>query len=214
MTNKEFIESIRLNGENWRRVAGYEDLYAVSDFGRVVALEKYVKRSNHSKARKEPLLMSPYRKKNGYFVVVLSKNNERKRHSVHRLVAEAFIPNQDNKPEIDHIDGNGLNNHVENLRWCTHFENMRNPITNRKMRESFSKRIDKRSKQIVSIKDGVVVKTYPNIFSVEKDGHNHPNVWLICHGVNKHHHGLRWMFLSDYQKLLSSSNVKELSPMQ
>jgi membrane-bound ClpP family serine protease len=63
-----------------------------------------------------------------------------------------------------------------------------------------------------TIKDGVVVKTYPNIFSVEKDGHNHPNVWLICHGVNKHHHGLRWMFLSDYQKLLSSSNVKELSP--
>ena len=69
----------------------------------------------------------------GYQHVTLQINGKPKRFRVHRLVAEAFIPNPENKPEIDHIDGNKSNNNVNNLRWCTHKENMNNHITRAKM---------------------------------------------------------------------------------
>lgn len=65
--------------------------------------------------------------------------NKRKTFSIHRLVAAAFIPNPDNKPCVDHIDGNRLNNHVDNLRWATHLENNNNPITLYRKRQAAKK---------------------------------------------------------------------------
>lgn len=68
-------------------------------------------------------------KPNGYFEYIFSYNGEHKYISVHRLVAETFIPNPDNKPCIDHINTIKTDNRVENLRWVTHQENMFNPLT-------------------------------------------------------------------------------------
>lgn len=64
----------------------------------------------------------------GYKRVCLTKDHKQKSLFVHRLVAKAFIPNTDNKPEIDHIDGDPTNNKVENLRWSTRLENLQNPV--------------------------------------------------------------------------------------
>lgn len=65
--------------------------------------------------------------------------NKKKAFSIHRLVVAAFIPNLDNKPCVDHIDGNRLNNHVDNLRWATHLENNNNPITLYRKRQAAKK---------------------------------------------------------------------------
>lgn len=62
--------------------------------------------------------------KRGYYIVTLCKGKERKTKKIHRLVAEAFIPNVENKLQVNHIDGNKLNNNVKNLEWCTDSENM------------------------------------------------------------------------------------------
>lgn len=76
------------------------------------------------------------KKKLGYMIIQFRINNVVQTHSVHRLVAQAFIPNPENKPQIDHIDGNPSNNVVTNLRWATPKENSNNPITIKRKSDS------------------------------------------------------------------------------
>ena len=97
--------------EEWRDIKGYEGLYQVSSLGRVKSL-------NYNHTKKEKVLdFKP--NKYGYKVTYLYNNNERKPYSVHRLVAEAFIPNPNNYKEVNHKDENKSNNCVDNLEWCT-----------------------------------------------------------------------------------------------
>lgn len=105
----------------FRDIKGYEGLYQVSHTGKVRSLNYY------GRGRMQELkntLMN-----NGYLCVALFKNEKRKIKLVHRLVAEVFILNPNNKEFIDHIDTNRLNNHVKNLRWVTRKENANNEIT-------------------------------------------------------------------------------------
>lgn len=76
----------------------------------------------------------------GYEIVDLYKNGKRKTVRVHRLVAEAFIPNNDNKPEVNHIDGNKHNNNVDNLEWVTKKENCRHAWNNNLIKPSYGVR--------------------------------------------------------------------------
>lgn len=100
--------------EIWKEIEGYEGLYQVSNLGRV-------KRDDYIK----PLLDGSGK----YYQVSLWKNGKEKKALIHRLVAKAFLPNPENKPCVDHIDTITTNNNVSNLRWCTHKENMNNPLT-------------------------------------------------------------------------------------
>lgn len=102
--------------EEWRPVKDYID-YFVSNWGRIKSL----------KSGKERILKPGINK--GHLQVELRKDGEGHNKQVHRLVAEAFIPNPENKPYVDHIDGNPLNNNVSNLRWATPKENSNNPVT-------------------------------------------------------------------------------------
>lgn len=116
-----------LEGEEWKPVVGFELLYAVSNKGRVASLQYHGVESFS--------LMSLSDRPDGYKVVKIRDWNKKYSRSfpVHRLVAEAFIPNPDNKPQVDHIDTNPTNNCVENLRWVTTLENQRNPLTLRRI---------------------------------------------------------------------------------
>ena len=93
-------------------VVGYEGLYAVTSCGKVWSY-KY-------KKFLEPIVI-----KNGYMRVGLWKDGKKKQCYVHRLVAEAYIPNQDNLPDVDHIDNDKTHNYVNNLQWITHKDNCR-----------------------------------------------------------------------------------------
>lgn len=95
----------------WKPVVGYEGLYEVSNTGLIKSLNMY--------RNKEPHLMSLTRRTDGYLKVGLSRNNTTKQFAVHRLVAEAFIPNPDNLEMVNHKDEDITNNNVNNLEWCT-----------------------------------------------------------------------------------------------
>ena len=103
-----------LPGEVWQPIPDY-DGYQVSSFGRVKRIYK------NGKQR----VLKPMLNRNGYLEVCLSKNDKKKLFRIHRLVALCFIPNPDNKPHINHIDGCKFNNFVENLEWVTGSENIR-----------------------------------------------------------------------------------------
>ena len=119
-----------LPGEEWRDVVGYEGLYQVSNLGRVKVLKHPVERGFCKCFTKESII-KPRIKDNGYLFVGLSKGTTKsmKNRYIHRLVAEAFIPNNQNKPQVDHIDGDKKNNMVENLIWATQEENINNIST-------------------------------------------------------------------------------------
>ena len=108
--------------EEWKDIKGYEGLYQVSNLGRVKSL----------KFGKERILKTGV-DRYGYISVNLYKNNKRKLCKVHRLVAEAFIPNLENKPEVNHLDEDKTNNMVSNLEWCTRNENVNNGTRNKRI---------------------------------------------------------------------------------
>lgn len=105
--------------EIWKDVKDFEDKYAISNYGRIKN-----KLTNH---------IYKLTNKNGdYFRIILYDKNKSKTCLIHRLVAEIFIPNPNNKPQVDHIDGNKQNNCVDNLRWVTNLENIKHNIETNK----------------------------------------------------------------------------------
>lgn len=108
--------------EIWKDIKNYEGLYQISNLGNVKSLERYVNHLNGVRIVHEKIL-KPIIDNTGYYVVSLWKENICERIHIHRIVTENFIPNISNKPFVNHIDGNKLNNCINNLEWCTPKEN-------------------------------------------------------------------------------------------
>ena len=164
--------------EIWKPVVGYEGLYEVSNWGRIKSI----------KFGKERIL-NPGTNSCGYLHVGLYKNGKRKIFLVHRLVAEAFIPNPNNLPCINHKDENKLNNSVENLEWC-----------NSKYNNTYGTRIERISKKLSKpvlqyTLDGVFVREWPSTMQAEREGgFNQAHIWMCCKGEQKTHKNFIWKY--------------------
>lgn len=157
--------------EEWRNVKGYEGLYLISSYGRVKSLKRYKVGKEHIK--------KPTIGNGGYEYIMLWKDNKFKRFPIHRLVALAFLSNDDMKPEVDHIDTNRLNNRVENLRWVTRLENQHNPITMIHIKNQIRHPRSEETKRKIGVRcsvpvaqytlNGVFVKIYPSAAAASRE---------------------------------------------
>lgn len=113
-----------LPDEEWRDVVGFEGLYQISNLGRVKSLPLIIK--YQEKERQSPERLRKVQKTcHGYLFVRLKKGGKNQHKTIHRMIAEAFIPNPNNYPCVNHIDSNRLNNTIKNLEWCTYAHNER-----------------------------------------------------------------------------------------
>ena len=204
MTNEEFIKSISLDGEIWKSVVGFEGRYSVSSLGRVVTFGFHdcgrVPKKNFS-----PKILKTDLAK-GYPRLCLYKNNLRYKRLVQRLVAEAFIPNPDNYPTVDHIDRNRQNNTVTNLRWCTLSDNMKNPLTIEHLRKiNIGRSHPQNYRPVVSVDKKGNVKIYESIKACVAEGFKSSAISDVCAGRSRTHKGYQWMYLSDYETLINKS---------
>lgn len=142
----------------WKSIKGYEDKYWISSTGLV---------------KSDSRILKAYITKKGYLRITLYKSG-RKNHTIHRLVAEAFIPNPNSLPEINHKDGNKLNNQAGNLEWCTHQQNIDHAWTNglrqsmKGEKSSFSKLNELQVRIIRRLKGDMTQKEIGKIFNVTR----------------------------------------------
>ena len=170
----------------------YEGLYKVSNLGRILSL-------NYNKTGK-PGLMTPGENKKGYFVVNLRKNGETNLCYVHRLIAETFLPNPDNLPEVNHKDEDKTNNFVflnedgsvdkekSNLEWKNHRDNCNHGTRNERVAKAQSKPV------LQFTLDGEFVREWPSTMECGRNGFNQGNIAACCRGLYESMYGFRWKY--------------------
>lgn len=163
--------------EVWKDIVEYEGLYQISNLGNVKS-----QHSNRLRGQKPGQILKVHLINTGYLSLELRMGDTNKRHMIHRLIAEAFIPNPDNKPVINHINGIKTDNRVENLEWCTQSENVRHAIstglrssvfgppkgtkpwnTGKSISEEHKNNISKSKKGMLSKKRKQVINTVTNV---------------------------------------------------
>ena len=187
------------NIEIWKDVENYEGFYQVSNLGRVKSLERDVFLPNGIVNRHiEEKILVPILNAYGYSFVNLHKNGKSKAILIHRLVALAFIPNPENKPQVNHKDENPLNNRVDNLEWCTASYNANYGTKNQRCvqnRRSY-KLGDNPSAKPVFCEE--LNKTFDCAIRAEKElGVCGSSISNVCKGKRKTAGGFHWKFAND-----------------
>lgn len=178
-----------INVEVWKPILGFEGLYEISNFGRVKSLERtesYEWQGKLVTRRRRGRIMALSPDEDGYQLVSLGKDGKRPTKKVHRLVAQAFVPNPDNLPFINHKDRKVDNNYVDNLEWCTPKYNIHYKGARKQAALAQSKAVIGRH-----IETGKIIE-YPSVSSAMRDGYTH--VSDVIHGRRNYDKGYTWEF--------------------
>ena len=194
--------------EIWRDIKGYEGLYQVSNYGNVRSM-------NYSRTKRVKELK--LNKTNGYLRVILRKDKQSTSRAVHRLVAEAFIPNINDLPEVNHKDECKTNNNVDNLEWCTRVYNINygtankrraetrikngtvwknhfTPFTNKEICARGGRAKNKKKKIIQCNLDGTLVREWESAKDTEAFGFDSATVTKCCKEKRKTHKSFIWKY--------------------
>ena len=163
--------------EIWKDVVGYEGLYKVSNTGKIYSIK-------NDRILKQQIVR-------GYCKATLCRDGKQKQIGVHRVVAMAFIPNPNNLPQVNHIDENQLNNHVENLEWCDCKYNINFGTAIQRRRENYPTRreIDQYDKH------GNLMRTWFGLGDIQiKTGYNAGAICECCNGKRDYYKNSVWRY--------------------
>lgn len=170
-----------MSKEEWKSIEGFEGLYDVSSLGRVRSYPR-----NGTKDKDIHILHQGVTK-SGYCRVALSKNDRMKNYAVHRLVAQAFIPNPENKSEVNHIDGNPNNNTINNLEWNTRSENHLHRVY------ALRHNTLNKCKKVLCVETG---KIFPSVQAAARTlGKDHKGIVRAVKGQYERSYGYHWRYV-------------------
>lgn len=182
--------------EIWKDVVGYEGIYQVSNLGRIKALPRKVKVCGGAYRLIGEHIVKPTKCKNGYLEAAFSVRQKREVRLLHRVVAQAFIENPDNLPEVNHIDEDITNCHADNLEWCTSKYNANYGTRN--------ERVAQTKKQTGSVKavyqfdlNGNLINRFEKISDAAQEvGADISAIIRVCKGKQQTSMGYRWEYAS------------------
>lgn len=185
--------------EIWKPVVGYEGYYEVSSFGNIRSIDREVLYSNGIKHHYNGKILTKMNIR-GYDRVILSRDNKFKHPQIHRLVAQAFIPNPKNLPQVNHKNEDKGDNRVDNLEWCTSEYN----INYGKRKSNFSRTIRDRG-QCVSIIQlslkGDILAEYESLSDIPNEIYNRKNIYQCCKNERLSSKGFLWVFKKDKKNI-------------
>lgn len=183
--------------EEWRDVIGYEGLYQVSNLGRVRSLDRYACCKNNSQRLIKGRVLAFDYDKDGYPRVCLSNNGKHITVQVHRLVAQAFLPNPDNLPCINHKDECITNNRVDNLEWCTYKYNNNYGTHMEKINKNRTDGLFKAKKVGMYSLEGKLLNTFKSVTAAAKylNKSYNANISSACRGNTHTAYGYIWKYL-------------------
>ena len=168
--------------EVWKDIKGYEGVYQVSNLGHVKGLSRFVNCPLNCKRLIKENTIKPELTKQGYISIKLYKNNTGKHFQVHRLIADAFIPNSENKNCINHINGIKTDNRLENLEWMTYSENNKHAYDTGL----------KKTRKVICIETSIMYKSMREAGKLLNIGFQ--DIWGCCNSHKKTAGGFHWQY--------------------
>lgn len=189
----------------WKDIKGYEGQYQVSNVGGMVkSLERVVQFGNQQRTIKERILKQHIKGTCLYPQVDLTKKGKQHWVTVHRLVAEAWVPNPNNYPQINHKDENVMNADASNLEWCDNTYNQNYGSHKEKQVETLKERyangsIEKKTKPVLQYTmDGILVARYESVKEAGRAvNRKSSNISMVCKGVNRTAAGYMWRYVTE-----------------
>lgn len=176
--------------EIWKPIKGYEGWYEVSNLGRVRSLDRIVTYSDGKNYSLKGKMLKMHYCGSGYLQFILHKNGKTEHKYPHRLVAETFLPNPNNLPEVNHKDENKTNNCVDNLEWCDSKYNKNYGTAIQRMAEKKSKTVLK-----IDINTNEVIEEYPSAMEAARKLNIYQgNISDCCRGKYKTAYGYKWKY--------------------
>lgn len=194
----------------WKPVKDFEGYYEVSDDGNIRSIDRYVGNRWGGKTLKKGVVLKLATNRKGYKSVMLHKNTIWYQKQVHRLVAEAFIPNPLNLPQVNHKDTNKTNNKVENLEWVTGIDNMRHAFANGCFKRTQRQREHAKEVQLecairkrrcvamIDLNTEEILGIFRSITDAQRaTGISNSKITAVCKGRRRQTGGYKWKYMED-----------------